>query len=123
MEISCAVLEDGTRVISELAINNILGSSGGKSYRLRDSLNSKDGPLPLFLSSKPLKPFIDEAFNDSDLNPVIYNDKAKLQTGYPATILPKVCEVWLKAKDAKVLQKQQLPIFQVAFHEAQSDRR
>lgn len=109
MSISCAVLEDGRRVISENGINSTLGSSGGKSLKLRDKNDFEHGPLPLFLSSKALHPFILEVFDEVDLLPITYLDNKKEMVGYSASILPKVCEVWLKARDAGVLQQSQIP--------------
>ena len=107
--IPCAVLEDGRRVISEHGISSILGSSGGKSYQLRAKQQEDGtGPLPIFIASKPLKPFIDGAFETMDLIPIDYFDGKFKIKGYSASILPKVCEVWLRAKDAGVLQSQQL---------------
>ena len=104
MKISCAVLEDGTRIISENSIVKYLGSVGGKNYRLRTN------NLPLFIASKALQPFIDEIFKKEDLIPIIYTTDGKnRQQGYDATILPKVCEVWLKAREEKTLQASQLP--------------
>lgn len=109
MTISCCVLEDGRRLISEIGITEILGTPGGKSYRLRDSAASGGiGPMPLFLASKPLQPFIGEAFDGMDLSIVEYVDGSKIAIGYEASILPKVCEVWLRAKDAGKLQASQL---------------
>jgi hypothetical protein len=110
MSLACCVLEDGRRLISELAINSILGSAGGKSYRLRDatSLGSEHGPLPLFLSSKALQPFISAVFEGLDLLPIEYNDKGRAYFGFEATILPKVCEVWLQASEKGKLQDSQL---------------
>lgn len=107
--IPCAVLENGVRVISENGVNGTLGSTGGKSLKLRDSANFEHGPLPLFLASKALHPFITKVFEVEDLQPITYIDGDKENVGYPAHILPKVCEVWLKAKDAGVLQKSQIP--------------
>jgi hypothetical protein len=107
--ISCAVLSDGTRVISENAINSQLGSSGGKSIKLKNSTISEHGPLPLFIASKALHPFIGGVFSDVDLQPITYIDNGKEMVGYSASIFPKVCEVWLKARDAKALQASQLP--------------
>lgn len=109
MHIPCAVLEDGRRIISENGINSTLGSSGGKSLKLRDRANFEHGPLPLFLSSKALHRFVSEVFDPSDLETITYLDSGKEYVGYPAHILPKVCEVWLKARDANTLQKSQLP--------------
>jgi hypothetical protein len=111
--IPCAVLENGVRVISETGINKVLGSMGGKNYRLREkSLQNgslQDRPLPLFVSSKALQHHIDGVFGESDLFPIEYKDGRQKQVGYPAEILPKVCEVWLRARDAGDLQSQQLP--------------
>lgn len=112
MKMPCAVLEDGTRVISETGIIKNLGSVGGKNYKLRakDDKNHDIGPLPLFISSKALEPFINGVFGPLDLIPVKYttDGKNKLQ-GYNATIIPKVCEVWLKAREHNKLQASQLP--------------
>ncbi len=109
MKIPCAVLEDGTRIISESGIVKNLGSVGGKNYRLR-SKNIDTGPIPLFLSSKAILPFIGEVFSTMDLSPVIYTTDGENELqGYNAEILPKVCEVWLKARENNTLQASQLP--------------
>jgi P63C domain len=106
--IPCCVLTDGRRLVSELGVNATLGSSGGKSYRLRDAAGeSGDGPMPLFLASKALQPFIHAVFEGVDLTPIEYVDGDKVMKGYEATILPKVCEVWLRAKEGKTLQASQ----------------
>lgn len=109
MTLACCVLEDGRRLISENAINSNLGSSGGKTYRLRDTvgINSDGGPLPLFLASKALHPFIYKVFDGADLLPVDYSDKDKMARGFEASILPKVCEVWLQAAESGTLQSSQ----------------
>lgn len=110
MQISCAVLEDGTRIISENSIVRYLGSVGGKNYKLRAKENNNIDFLPLFVASKAIQPFIDEVFSKEDLLPIIYTTDGKNKhQGYDATILPKVCEVWLKAREEKTLQVSQLP--------------
>ncbi len=111
IEIPCAVLENGERIISELGVNATLGSSGGKNYKLREKQTQETDmdPLPLFVASKALQPFINAAFSDMDLAAIEYLDGDKISRGYSAIILPRVCEVWLKAKDAGALQASQLP--------------
>lgn len=110
IEISCAVLEDGTRVISEAAIHGNLGTSGGKIRQIRSEMEERAGaPIPLFLASKALEPFIHKVFSDGHLEPIEYVNNNSISRGYDASILPKVCEVWLQAKDAGVLQPSQLP--------------
>jgi hypothetical protein len=110
--IPCAVLEDGTRVLNETNIIKNFGSMGGKNYRLRNKndSNNENGPLPLFVASKALEPFISSTFDDGDLVPIEYTtDGENILKGYDATIFPKVCEVWLKAREHKTLQSSQLP--------------
>ena len=108
--IPCAVLGDGTRVIGEHGITAHLGISGGKSYKLRENLEvSRGGPVPMFLASKALEPFIDEVFSEMDLSPVEYTSGGKPHVGYKAEILPKVCEIWLIARENNTLQSSQLP--------------
>ncbi len=108
--ISCAVLEDGTRIISENGIHSNLGTSGGKVRQLRDEMErSRQAPVPLFLASKALEPFIDKVFEVRHLTPIEYKSNDKIMVGYPADILPKVCDVWLMARENKTLQPSQLP--------------
>ena len=109
--IPCAVLDDGTRVLSESGINKHLGATGGKNYRLRNMSNS-DGdmrPLPLFVASKALLPFITKVFKQEDLAPIEYQLGNTIAKGYPAEILPKICEIWLTARDQGELQSTQFP--------------
>lgn len=117
IKMSCAVLEDGTRVISESGLVKNLGSTGGKNYKLREKRDeNKDiGPIPMFIASKALEPFIDGVFEPLDLLPIKYTTDGKNELqGYNATIIPKVCEVWLKAREYKTLQASQLPKAQKA---------
>lgn len=110
IHLSVCVLDDGRRLVSEADIQEQLGGSGGKSLKLRKNLEEDiDGPLPLFLASKPLIPLIKKHFYERDLEPVIYRKENKVYKGYSAEIIPKVCEVWLEARDKNLLQAQQLP--------------
>lgn len=109
--IPCAVLEDGTRIISESGIYSNLGSgSGGKVRQLKSEMEKdRQSPVPIFLASKALEPFIDKVFSDNHLTPIKYLNNDKIMVGYPADILPKVCDVWLMARENKTLQVSQLP--------------
>jgi hypothetical protein len=105
LKLPCAVLTDGTRVISEVSLNGILGTaSGGKQRQLRKASGLE---LPLALSSKALVPFMDSVFTQDELLPIEYKDGRRRSKGYNANILPKMCEVWLRARDARALQSQQ----------------
>lgn len=111
ISIPCAVLEDGTRILSESGIANAIGSGGNRSGGAikRKRLSEQDGrePLPVFMNSTRLEPFINIVFRDEPITPIEYKDSRRTQIGYPATILPQICEVWLKARDAGALQQQQ----------------
>lgn len=106
-KIPCAVLEDGTRVLSETSISNaILKSRSGASIRLKSS--QKDGAqLPVFLASESLKPFISQGLLDG-AHAIKYLDGKREIKGYNALILPFACDVWLKAREAGVLKPSQM---------------
>jgi hypothetical protein len=108
--IPCAVLEDGTRIISENGILANFGATGGKNLKLREKMEKDTGgPVPLFLASKALEPFVSKVFDSKDLIPIKHIVNNKEFFGYPADILPKVCDVWLMARESGVLQSSQLP--------------
>src|ERR1039458_3908866 len=107
--IPCAVLEDGTRVLSERGVNKVLGRShGGRDFRQKKA----GGELPVFIAGERLKPFISDALALVASNPIIYaqGKGGGVAHGVQAGVLPQICDVWLKARDAKVLSLKQLPI-------------
>lgn len=107
--IPCAVLDNGSRVLTESGITNaLLGSRSGASKRLKKSQREAGAHVPLFLAPDRLKPFISQDVIDGPLAPVQYMDGSRTITGYDATVLPAVCDIWLKARDAGALQAQQL---------------
>jgi len=107
--IPCAVLSDGRRVLSENGITNaLLGSRSGASKRLKRASAAKGGaPLPLFIAPARLKPFIDNDLIDGPLQPIYYREGRRIVVGYDPRVLRAVCEVWLRAREAGKLQKQQ----------------
>lgn len=107
MVIPCAVLEDGTRVVSQKSVNESLGRPEGGS---KDTSRN----LPRFFELKALDPFIDTDLGIRASNPIIYQGKGGKINGVPATLLPEICDVWLKARDAGVLNKKQLETAQKA---------
>lgn len=109
IEIPCAVLVDGTRVFSESGITEaLLGVRSGASKRLKKEAEEAGSHLPLFVAPPRLKPFIAEEAAQGPLRPVRYVMNGKVSVGFEATVLPVVCEIWLNARQAGVLQKQQL---------------
>jgi hypothetical protein len=102
--ISCAVLENGTRLLTQGSFMTALGRAekakgGTGSARLTRSDPLIDG-LPPFLAAENLRPFISEKLSETSLPIVFRNPKGGKAYGYDARLLPMVCEVYLKAKDA-----------------------
>ena len=108
IKIPCAVLDNGKRVLSENGITvALLGSRSGGSKRLKKAQQDVGAPLPLFIAPKNLYPFIDKDLTSGPLTPIQYRVGNRIIYGYDASILPKICDIWLRARGAGVLQKQQ----------------
>ncbi len=104
--IPCAVLEDGTRVLTQAGMLQALGRSPKPRGRSEEA-----DQLPPFLAPGNLEPFVDADLRCAT-EPILFKPlkgggQKGVAHGYQAELLPKVCEVMLKARDAGVLQKQQ----------------
>jgi len=111
LTIPCAVLDNGKRVLSQRGISSALGRARGG---LRHSASPTEGgeQMPGFLAANNLKPFISKELMAAITEPELYLPKhgGRSAFGLEASILPQVCDVWLRARDAGVLQKQQYGI-------------
>jgi hypothetical protein len=111
VKIPCAIVEGPNgiqRVLSETGITNaILGTRSGASKRLKKASSDGGAPVPLFIAPSQLKPFISNELIDGPLTPIDYVDGERTVRGYDASILVEVCNIWLRAREAKALQKQQ----------------
>jgi hypothetical protein len=104
LSIPCAVLADGTRVLTQQGFLVAIGRSG-KPARGRGSQVEKIAP---FLALDNLKSFVDEDLADST-KPILFRVPTGSRAyGYRAELLPRVCEVYLKARDADALLRSQL---------------
>lgn len=113
--IPCAIIgtegsDEVKRVLTENGIYTaILGDErSGASKRIKQKLQEGGAHVPLFLAPERLKPFISNELRYGPLSPIQYIDGTRIITGYDASVLPIVCEIWLKAREAGVLQRQQL---------------
>lgn len=104
-DISCAVLDDGRRVLSQSSMMRALGrarQAKGRGYY------DADVNMPAFLTAKNLKSFVSK-----DLEVISSQVKYRqvkggaIAYGYPAEILPKVCDVFLDAEEAGQLAPNQ----------------
>jgi P63C domain len=101
--IACAVLDGGTRVLSQSTVLTALGRVPDKSRR-----GAPDEKRAPFLSAANLRSFISPELMELD-EPVRYRlpDSGARLWGYKAEILPMVCEVYLDADEAgAILPKQ-----------------
>lgn len=106
--IPCAVLEDGRRVVSEHGVTTALGSRSGASKRIKKSAEDEGLSLPIFLAPSQLKDHITNELLEGPLQPVVYKNGRRRVIGYNAEVLPAACDIWLRAREAGTLQKQQL---------------
>jgi hypothetical protein len=110
LEIPCAVLEDGSRVISQRGFARAMGASTPTAINRRGA-----GNLPVLLTAQNLSPFIDNELKES-AKPLVYRPEHGGSAGYGirAEVIPKICDVWLKARDSGVLKHNQIHLAKAA---------
>jgi hypothetical protein len=100
MEIPCAVLEDGTRVLTQSGVMVALGrarQAKGREYY------DADVNLPAFLTAKNLKQFIPQELTVTS-SQLEFKTKSGIRAfGYRAELLPLICGVFLDAEKAGAL--------------------
>lgn len=104
IEIPCAVLEDGRRLLTQSGLMKALGRSRqakGRGYY------DADVNLPAFLTAKNLKPFISKDLEVTSSQIEFLTARGARAFGYSAEMLPRVCDVYLQARDADELDKRQ----------------
>jgi hypothetical protein len=107
IEIRCAVLETGQRVLTQSDVMVALGrarQAKGRQYY------DADVNMPAFLTAKNLKPFISSDLEVTSSQLVFKPLKGARAFGYSADLLPKVCGVFIDAKEANALNHMQVNI-------------
>lgn len=105
-EIPCAVLSDGTRLLTQAGFLGALGRSTkpkGRSQQVTDG-------LPPFLATRSLKPLITQEIIDATVPIAFITTTGGKALGFKAELLPKVCDLFLEARNAGLLTMQQMPI-------------
>ena len=112
--IPCAVLENKERVISVRGVANALGTKGGGAYWKLKKAGKQT--LPEFISAQALAPYIKDENNEIISGTVSYITKnEKAAVGLRADILPKICDIWIRALNDGVLSTNQRKIARVAY--------
>lgn len=100
INIPVAVLDNGKRVISETGLTRAMwGDRSGASKRIKYASQEAGAPIPVFLAPGNLRPYISQDMLDGPLLPLEYEDGKRIVNGYEATLLPILCDIWLKARD------------------------
>ena len=110
IEIPCFVLEDETRVLSQNGVLQAIGRTG----RPRSAAGGESFNPPAFFAPKNLKPFISDDLIKASTLIRFQGGGGKIGHGYPAVLLPQICEVYLKAQEAGVLLPSQQHIAEQA---------
>lgn len=106
VEIPCAVLSDGTRLLTQAGFLQALGRSSkpkGKSQQVTDG-------LPPFLATKSLKTLITQEIIETTVPIDFITPTGGKALGFKAELLPKVCDLFLEARAARLLTTQQMPL-------------
>lgn len=99
VELECYVLEDGTRLLSQAGFLIALG-------RHRKA-NVRRERVPAILQGKAINPFISSDLLEKSRPVAFRTPNGQRANGYRAELLPEVCEIYLKARDAGVLPANQ----------------
>jgi hypothetical protein len=103
ISIPCYVLEDETRVLTVAGISDGLGLARG------GSMVAGMNRLELFVARDRINPFISNELTERIHSPIVFvTPTGGKAYGYPAEVLVELCEAVLSARQAGVLQKQQL---------------
>ena len=102
IELECYVLEDGTRLLSQAGFLSALG-------RHRKA-NVRRETVPAILQGKAISPFICEDTLEKSTPIAFRTPHGSRASGYRAELLPEVCEVYLKARDANALPTNQIHV-------------
>lgn len=108
IQIPVAVLEDGTRVLTQGGFLKAIG----RSRTPKSGTGVTVAEMPTFLAANNLKPFITNELVVSTTPIRFISTRGQELWGYKAELLPEVCDVYLKADDSKALLQSQLNILE-----------
>jgi hypothetical protein len=113
MPLECAVLNTGKRILAQHTVMQSIGRTGKAKVAAGPGTGETSSGLPPFLAPKNLIPFVTDELRDAS-TPILFRTFPSRQRafGYDAKILPMICEVYLRARDAGVIERQQLHIVQ-----------
>lgn len=109
--LTCAVLDDGTRILSSAAIFKAFDRTKRGKHKEENTVEG----MPSFINANNLKPLIDKTFGAEANFSIKYIAKDKrILDGYNAEIVPIICDIYLQARQENILFPNQLPIAQAS---------
>lgn len=107
--------EKAVRVISETEFMKAMGIYRSGALSVRRESDEAGAKIPLSLAFENLKPFILKHLGSVQFQPMkVIFANGSTGHGFDATIIPKICEVWMDARKAGVLGKRQEEIAEKA---------
>lgn len=103
IEIECYVLDDGTRVLTQASFLEALGRHRKANVRREGG----EEPMPAILQGKAIYPYISQEVREKSRPITFRPPSGGRASGYNAELLPVVCEIYLQARDAGKLPKNQ----------------
>lgn len=112
VEFPCYVLDNGQRVLSGAGFMKGLGMYRSGALSTRRTPDEDGAQIPLYLAYKNLKSFVSNELFKELGGALEYRltENGRIESGIGAITIPKICEVWLNARDAGILKGTQLQI-------------
>lgn len=110
IEIECAVLEGGMRVLSERALTRGFGGKRGGAHWRRKQAGEVGADLPVFLSAKNISTNLPNDLVKALSQPIMYRpvNGGRVGHGVEATLLPKICAALVELRERGILYPSQL---------------
>jgi len=105
--VSCAVLPNGTRIITQATFLRALGRS--RSPKAGTGVLATVDGVPFFLQAEALRRFISDDLLMATTPIFFRTTSGGKGVGYDARILPQVAEVYLKFRDGVLAEKGKVP--------------
>lgn len=107
-ELPCAVLSDGTRVLTETDFMRGMGMYRSGALSVRRGQGKAGAQVPLYLAFKNLIPYINMHLgNVHELVLKYKTERGSTAHGIRADLIPKICDVWIDAQEDDVLGARQ----------------
>jgi len=105
VEIDCAVLPDGTRLLSERAITKGFGGKRGGAHWRRKKAGESGADLPVFLSAKNISSNLPYDLVEALSRPILYRtaNGRNVAHGVEASLLPRICGALIDLKGREIL--------------------